>query len=226
MPLFFLRKKSGRTDLDVGLIQNMRSMSRDSFWGSEYQTQDLKKRSIGSMHHFNSNTAIAHLQPADMGWPTGNRKKRSNCPACCLAQLCLAAAMFLSISCGPSYVRRLYFQMFGVGNNKLWLCPKSESRIQRFWVSPPLEGTDALRGGGERHLPMKLGNFWTPFNIWLRRRQRRFTLFRRGNSEEKNRIERRMDYIRRGRWLEKQFLDEETETRNRLIEMRECSFGR
>ena len=28
--------------------------------------------------------------------------------ACCLAQLCLAAAQFLFIPCGPSYVRRLY----------------------------------------------------------------------------------------------------------------------
>ena len=32
------------------------------------------------------------LQPADIGWPTGNGKKLSNCQACCLAQVCLAAA--------------------------------------------------------------------------------------------------------------------------------------
>ena len=32
------------------------------------------------------------LQPADIGWPTGNGKKLSNCQACCLPQLCLAAA--------------------------------------------------------------------------------------------------------------------------------------
>ena len=32
------------------------------------------------------------LQPADIGWPTGNGKKLSNCQACCLAQLCLDAA--------------------------------------------------------------------------------------------------------------------------------------
>ena len=32
------------------------------------------------------------VQPADIGWPTGNGKKLSNSQACCLAQLCLAAA--------------------------------------------------------------------------------------------------------------------------------------
>ena len=32
------------------------------------------------------------IQPADIGWPTGNGKKLSNSQACCLAQLCLAAA--------------------------------------------------------------------------------------------------------------------------------------
>ena len=31
------------------------------------------------------------LQPADIGWPTGNGKKLSCSQACCLAQLCLAA---------------------------------------------------------------------------------------------------------------------------------------
>ena len=48
------------------------------------------------------------LQPANTGWLTGNGRKLSNSQACCLAQLCLAAAWFLSISCGQSYVRRLY----------------------------------------------------------------------------------------------------------------------
>ena len=32
------------------------------------------------------------VQPADIGWPTGNGMKLSNSQACCLAQLCLAAA--------------------------------------------------------------------------------------------------------------------------------------
>ena len=32
------------------------------------------------------------IQPADIGWPTGNGKKLSNSPACCLAHLCLATA--------------------------------------------------------------------------------------------------------------------------------------
>ena len=42
------------------------------------------------------------------GWPTGNGKKVSNSQACCLAQLCLAAASFLSIFCGPSTPSTLY----------------------------------------------------------------------------------------------------------------------
>ena len=48
------------------------------------------------------------VQPADIGCPTGNGKKLSKSQACCLAQLCLAAAQFLSISNGQSCVRRLY----------------------------------------------------------------------------------------------------------------------
>ena len=35
---------------------------------------------------------IQHLKPADMEWPTGNGIKLSTSQACCLAQLCLAAA--------------------------------------------------------------------------------------------------------------------------------------
>ena len=51
---------------------------------------------------------VISLQCSCSGWPTGNGKKVSNRQACCLAQLCQAAAYFLSISCGLSYVRRLY----------------------------------------------------------------------------------------------------------------------
>ena len=36
--------------------------------------------------------AALGIQPADIGWPTGNGKKLSNSQACCLAQLCLIAA--------------------------------------------------------------------------------------------------------------------------------------
>ena len=50
---------------------------------------------------------VNFVQPADIGWPTGNGEKLS----CCQAQLsqatCLAVAYPLSISCRPSYVRRL-----------------------------------------------------------------------------------------------------------------------
>ena len=35
---------------------------------------------------------LLHVQPADIGWPTGNGKKLSNSQACCLDQLCLDAA--------------------------------------------------------------------------------------------------------------------------------------
>ena len=40
-----------------------------------------------------TNEGMPHsVQPADIGWPTGYGKELSNCHACCLAQLCLAAA--------------------------------------------------------------------------------------------------------------------------------------
>ena len=50
----------------------------------------------------------------------------------------------------------------------------TESRVQDpYNLSPPNPkgGRTAWGRGEQRHLPMKLGNFWTPFNIWLRRRQ-------------------------------------------------------
>ena len=52
------------------------------------------------------------------GWPTGNGKKLSNSQACCLAQLCLAAAKFLSISCGPSTHPPCTFPSF-TGNGRI-----------------------------------------------------------------------------------------------------------
>jgi len=64
--------------------------------------------------HMNNITlgGVRSVQPADIGWPTGNRKKLS----CCQAQLsqatCLAVAYLFSISCRPSYVRRLYLTAF------------------------------------------------------------------------------------------------------------------
>ena len=50
----------------------------------------------------------------------------------------------------------------------------TESRVQDpYNLRPPNPkgGRTAWGRGEQRHLPMKLGNFWTPFNIWLRRRQ-------------------------------------------------------
>ena len=59
-----------------------------------------RKRSINQhIKYFNfcSKIQLDHpdmidVQPADIGWPTGNGMKLSTSQACCLAQLCLAAA--------------------------------------------------------------------------------------------------------------------------------------
>ena len=51
---------------------------------------------------------IKSIQPADIGLPTGNRKKLSYSQAQLGQATGLAVAQFLSISCGQSYVRRLY----------------------------------------------------------------------------------------------------------------------
>ena len=53
-------------------------------------------------------SAIINVQCAQIVCPTGNGKKLSSSQACSLAQLCLAAAYFLSISCGANYLRALY----------------------------------------------------------------------------------------------------------------------
>ena len=67
---------------------------------------------------------LLQLQPADIGWPTGNGKKLS-CSQVQLGQATgLAFALFLSISCGPSYVRRLYTRQFKLVSKRL-----SESRL-------------------------------------------------------------------------------------------------
>ena len=44
------------------------------------------------------------IQPADIGWPTGNGKKLNRSQAQLAQATGLAVAYFLSISCGPSYV--------------------------------------------------------------------------------------------------------------------------
>ena len=56
-----------------------------------------------------------------MGCNTGNGEKLSNSQACCLAQLCLAASKFLSISCVTSYVAALYMH---VPNGLMFSLPK------------------------------------------------------------------------------------------------------
>ena len=49
-----------------------------------------------------------NVQSADIGWQTGNGKKLSFSQAQLGRATCLTVASFLSISFGPSYVRRLY----------------------------------------------------------------------------------------------------------------------
>ena len=46
----------------------------------------------GALSDFAFHLPSQELQSADIGLPTGNGKKLSNCQACCLAQLCLGAA--------------------------------------------------------------------------------------------------------------------------------------
>ena len=48
------------------------------------------------------------VQPADIGWPTGDGKKLSSSQAQLGQATCLADAYFLSISCVTSYVATLY----------------------------------------------------------------------------------------------------------------------
>ena len=55
------------------------------------RAQGLQLQETGELyHHAFDNERL--VQPADIGWPTGNGKKQSNSQPCCLAQLCLAAA--------------------------------------------------------------------------------------------------------------------------------------
>ena len=60
------------------------------------------------------------IQPADIGWPTGNGEKLSRCQAQLGQATGLAVALFLFISCGPSYVRRLYYFGLGVSAKNLF----------------------------------------------------------------------------------------------------------
>ena len=65
--------------------------------------------SVSSLEQIERGTSsLLSVQCSCSGWPTGNGKKLSNSQACCLAQLCLAAAYFLSISCGPSTPSAMY----------------------------------------------------------------------------------------------------------------------
>ena len=49
-------------------------------------------RSTSSGGNLELANAFDSLQPADIGWPTGNGKKLSKSQGCCLAQLCQAVA--------------------------------------------------------------------------------------------------------------------------------------
>ena len=68
-------------------------------WGVRPKLRDLVGKKVSltekaekatTTNAFDTVTVV--IQPADLGWPTGNGKKLSNIQVCCLAQLCLAAS--------------------------------------------------------------------------------------------------------------------------------------
>ena len=92
---------------------------------------------------------LLRVQPADTGWPTGNGKKLS-CSQVRLGQATgLAVASFLSISYGPSYVRRLYIlnaeqEEDSRGLTKRWLWQNKEVTRNLFELSK--SGLPAFHG--------------------------------------------------------------------------------
>ena len=74
------------------------------------------------------------------GWPTGNGNKVSNSQACCLTQLCLAAAHFLSISCVPSTPSALYIWHFWIKSHLCWKDSHTDSWdvVGRILLNLPL----------------------------------------------------------------------------------------
>ena len=68
--------------------------ARKLFWASHWHCNfdGTDKVHWQALFHVRSHLLLAPLQHADIGWPTGNGKKLSNSQACCLNQLCLAAA--------------------------------------------------------------------------------------------------------------------------------------
>ena len=53
---------------------------------------DMKLDYLGYELMKNEYRSKMFIQPTDIGWPTGNGNNLSNSQACCLTQLCLAAA--------------------------------------------------------------------------------------------------------------------------------------
>ena len=54
--------------------------------------QNIQNNAIAKREMSDGISKTDTVQPAVIGWPTGNGKKRSNSQACCLAKLCLAGA--------------------------------------------------------------------------------------------------------------------------------------
>ena len=60
--------------------------------GSGVKLRDASQDDEATAFPLESDERERRVQPADIGLPTGNGKKQSNSQACCMAQLCLAAA--------------------------------------------------------------------------------------------------------------------------------------
>ena len=54
--------------------------------------QNIQNNAIAKREMSDGISKTDTVQPAVIGWPTGNGKKLSNSQACCLAKLCLAGA--------------------------------------------------------------------------------------------------------------------------------------
>ena len=108
----FLVKRCRCYHTSLVLVFSSRLKDEKDYFLSTTQTISLTEMQFCEKLHIFSWKLTFYLHSGLLcscsGWPTGNGKKVSNSQACCLAQLCLAPAYFLSISCGPSWARALY----------------------------------------------------------------------------------------------------------------------
>ena len=78
--------KWSRSKIKISSGKDQRSKIKDHFLRNDLRS---KIRSFQKITYYINRDVV---QPADIGWPTGNGKELSNSQACCLAQLCLEAA--------------------------------------------------------------------------------------------------------------------------------------